>query len=292
MVVADEGRVHAGFHVESVALGNGQKFERIAQLLSAADIFGLYLSNALHIHVLKRHAPVEGQTGQNAELVSSIQPLDVAGGIRFGQAQALGVGQHVCILGTFLAHAGKDVVGGAVDDAVDIADAVGLQAFLQRMDDGDGSTHRRLVIQARAALLGGFLQFMPVQGEGYLVGRDHGFAAFQRQGDPLMSGLLAAQKLQYDGDFRIVQHVLHAVGQYPLWKVDITLFCKRAHQHPLDGKAKARAVRDVVGKAIEQLPHAPAHVAAAQKADGNGSLHGSIILSRVSGCVHRSGAAP
>ena len=57
-------------------------------------------------------------------------------------------------------------------------------------------------------------------------------------------------------------------------------------------KSRLMTEYDEILKAIEQLPHAPAHVAAAQKADGNGSLHGSIILSRVSGCVHRSGAAP
>ena len=235
---------------------------------------------------------MEGQAGQNAELVGSIQPLDVAGGIRFGQAQALGVGQDIGVFRAFLAHAGEDVVGGAVDNAVDVADAVGLQAFLQRVDDGDGPAHRRLVIQARAALLGGLLQLVPVQGKGDLIGRDHGFAALQRLADPPVGGLLTAQELQHDGDFGIVQHILHAVGQNAVGKVDIALLVEGAHQHPFDRKAKARAVRDVVGKAIEQLPHAPAHVAAAQKADGNGSLHGSIILSRVSGCVHRSGAAP
>ena len=231
------------------------------------------------------------ETGQNAQLVGRIVALHIGRGIRLRQSQPLCIPKHVLIFQSFPAHAGKNVVGGAVHDAVQIADSIGLQAFLHGMDDGDGSAHRRLVVQTRAAFPGGLLQLVPVQGEGHLVGGHQRLALFQRRQIPLKRGLLAAKKFQNDGNLRVVQQVVHPVGQHALRQLDFPFFMHVPHQRPLHFKVKPRAMADLLRKARKQLPYAAANVAAAEKSDFDRRFHPSVSP-LVSGCVHTGAEAP
>ena len=70
-----------------------------------------------------------------------VDAFDVEGRIGLRVAQALRVFQHLIEPGTLFAHLGQDEVAGAVDDAGDPLDAVGGQAFAQRLDDRDAAGH-------------------------------------------------------------------------------------------------------------------------------------------------------
>ena len=101
------------------------------------------------------------------------------------------------------------------------------------MDDGNRAAHRRFVIQPRAAFPGRLLQFVPVQGERHLIGRDERLALLQRRQIPLERRLFAAQKFQNDQNFRVVQQIVHLVGQHALRQIDLPLLMHVPHQRPL-----------------------------------------------------------
>ena len=159
------------------------------------------------------------------------------------------------------------------------------------MNNGDRSAHCRFIVQARAAFPGGLLQLVPMQGECHFVGRYQCFAPFQRCQIPLERRLLPAQKFQNDGNIRVVQQVVHPVGQYALRQIDFPFFMHVPHQRPLHFKVKPRAMADLLRKARKQLPYAAANVAAAEKSDFDRRFHPSVSP-LVSGCVHTGAEAP
>jgi hypothetical protein len=83
-----------------------------------------------------------------------------------------------------LARISQDEVGGAVDDAGDPFNAVGGQAFAQRLDDGDATGHGRFKGHHHALVACGGKDLGAVHGQQGLVGGDHVLAGgngFQHQ---------------------------------------------------------------------------------------------------------------
>ncbi len=103
----------------------------------------------------------------------SIDAFDVEGRIGFGITEALRFLEYVVEGQPLVAHFGQDEVGRAVDDAGDPFDAVGGQAFAQRLDDRDAAGHRRFEGHHHALLLGGGENLGAMHGEQRLVGGDH-----------------------------------------------------------------------------------------------------------------------
>jgi hypothetical protein len=58
---------------------------------------------------------------------------------RFGVTEPLRVGENVGEVRAFQLHARQDVIAGAVDDAVNVRDAVADKTFAQRLDDGNAA---------------------------------------------------------------------------------------------------------------------------------------------------------
>ena len=88
--------------------------------------------------------------GQDRRLRGGVVAVDVGGGVGLGVAERGGLGQRLGEAGAGLGHAGEDVVGRAVDDAHDPADAVAGQRLPQRAHQRDRAGHRGLVVEVDA----------------------------------------------------------------------------------------------------------------------------------------------
>ena len=97
------------------------------------------------------------------DLVRGIDAFDIEGRIGFGIAQALRLLQHGVEIQALVAHFGQDEIGGAVDDAGNPLDAVGRQAFAQRLDDRDAAGNRRLERHHHALVLRGLENLVAVR---------------------------------------------------------------------------------------------------------------------------------
>ena len=78
-----------------------------------------------------------------------------------------------------LFHFGQDIIGGAVENAVNPFDPVGRCTVPQSLDHRDATGNRRFIAQGEVARFGGLRQFHPVVGDHCLVGSDKGFAGCQ-----------------------------------------------------------------------------------------------------------------
>ena len=206
---------------------------------------------------------MESQGCHDGQLVGRIHAFHIVGGIRFCQAQLLGVRQHRLIILPIFRHPREDVVGGAVDNPHDRGDSVGLQGLGQGANDRDGTAHAGFIIQSCITLFRRSLQKVPVQRQGYLVGRYHGFAVFQCLQHVLRCRMLAAHELCHQGDFRIQQHIVRVVGQDLLRHIAGALLVKRAHQHLLHPNRQVLLTGQFIRISLQQFPHTAAHVAAA-----------------------------
>ena len=72
----------------------------------------------------------------------SVEAADVEGGIGLGISLRLRLLQHVGEGPALTLHQRQDVIAGAVEDAIDAADVVALQALAHHLDDGNAAGHR------------------------------------------------------------------------------------------------------------------------------------------------------
>src|SRR5690606_3293275 len=127
----------------------------------------------------------------------------VEGRIGFGIAKRLGFGQYVIEGTALVAHFGENEVAGTVDDARHPLDAVGRQAFAQRLDDRNATGHRCLVGHHHALLPGSGEDLVAVHGDQCLVGGDHVLAVGNGFHDDLQRHVITTDQLDNDVDVRI-----------------------------------------------------------------------------------------
>jgi hypothetical protein len=119
--------------------------------------------------LVELHRDAEGDRRHDGQLVGGVHAFDVEGRVGFGIAQFLRLLQHGGEVQALVAHLGQDEVGGAVDDAGHRFDAVGRQAFAQRLDDRHAAGHGRLEGHHHALFLGGGEDLVAVQGQQALL---------------------------------------------------------------------------------------------------------------------------
>ena len=194
--------MHAQLHAFRRALGDAQQLDAIAELFGVFDVGRIQLGDAFDVGLVELHRDAERQRGQDGDLVRRIHAFDVEGRVGLGVAQTLRLFQHGVEAQALVAHLGQDEVGGAVDDARDPLDAVGGQAFAQRLDDGDAAGHRRLERDHHALVLRRLEYLVAVRGQQRLVGGDHMLAVGDGLQHQLFRHAVAADQFDDDIHFR------------------------------------------------------------------------------------------
>ena len=164
--------VDAGFDARLGLAGEAQQLDAVAELAGEGDVQRRDAADAFHVDGAEIHRAAEGEGGEDGELVGGVDAVHVEGGVGFGVAELLGVGQHFGEFAAALAHHGEDVVAGAVEDAGDAGDAVAGEALAQGLDDRDAAGHGGFEPKGHARLLGGGGDGGTVDGKQGLVGGD------------------------------------------------------------------------------------------------------------------------
>ena len=146
MILRQESGMHPHLNGVAIPLGNGQELEHITHFLAAGNVHGRNPRDAFAVHRLKGYPGMEGQGGHDGQLVGGIQSFHVAGRVRLRQAQLLRVLQHGVIALALGGHAAENVVGGAVDNAHELGNAVGLERVHQRIDDGNRTANAGFIV--------------------------------------------------------------------------------------------------------------------------------------------------
>ena len=146
---------------------------------------------------------MEGEAGENRELVRRVESFDVRRRVFFRIAELLRIFQDFLIPQPLASHTGKDIVGRAVDDARQRGDDVRLHPVDEGADNGNASDAACLVIQPRVGALCRRFQLIPMFAEEFFVGSDDRFSAVQRGKDEGFCRLYAADDFDHNIDIRV-----------------------------------------------------------------------------------------
>src|SRR5690606_4295329 len=144
---------------------------------------------------------------------------------------------------SLLAHLGEDVVRGAVEDAVEAADAVGGKPLAQRLHNGDAARDGSLIADVDARGVGRMREAGAVVGEQRLVGGDDVFARGDGGFDQLQRYAgLAADQLHDDVDVVAPGEIAGIVAPGDAREIDaaVATAVPRAGGGDDDGTAAAR----------------------------------------------------
>ena len=165
--------MHPDFHAAWLRLCDGEELDGVAQLAGVAEVPGGEAVDPLPEHLRRVNPRMEGEGGEDGQLVGGVKSGNVFGRIRLGVAKLLSPIQRVASVRAFVGHAGEDEVGGAVDDGVDGVDLVAEQVFRQRADDGNGAADGSFEAETQPLFVGQVQQLRPLLGNEVFVGGDH-----------------------------------------------------------------------------------------------------------------------
>jgi hypothetical protein len=186
-----------------------------------------------------RNPEAVGERGQDADLVHGIVAVNIQGRFGLGVTLGLGIAQDVGEIGLLRLHAAEDVIAGAVDDAVEVGDAVAHETFAQGFDDGDAAGDAGFVIEVRLVAFGGGEQFLAMGREQGLVGGDHRFAEAEGGEDHLTGDGGAAGQLRHHLDLGILDHRPPIGGHQPFRDLDLAGFVEGFDGDSRDADADA-----------------------------------------------------
>ena len=197
----DQCWMHAQIKAQGGLPGSCQHANRVTQLPSMDKVPGLQRANPLAIHIVRADLRMEGQRGEDRQLVRSVDPVNVARWISLGIPQVLRLSQGVVVAFPVPGHCRDHVVRRAVNYRPNGRHFVRLQITLQHPDDWDAAADARLVAQFPAASLRQLQELRTMLRHHLFVGRHHRLASRQRRPDAVGRRLLAAHQLHDDVDF-------------------------------------------------------------------------------------------
>ncbi len=109
--------MHTQLNAGGGAARHAQVLDAIAQRFGVVDVGGGQFGDAFGVGLVELQRNTKGDGSQDGQLVGSVDPFNVEGGVRFGVPQGLGFRQHVGKGTALLAHFAEDKVASAVDDA-------------------------------------------------------------------------------------------------------------------------------------------------------------------------------
>ena len=214
LLLGDQGWMHAHLGAVRLVTGDAQMLDAVSELFGVGHVVAGDAADALDIDLVELQRDAEGDGGQDGQLVSGVDALDVESRIGLGVAQRLRLGQHLREVAALVAHLGQNEVGGAVDDARHPFDAVAGQALADRLDDRDAAGDRRLEGDHHPGRAGGGEDLVAVPGDQRLVGGHQVLAVGQRPQRQAARRLVAAHQLDDDRDLGIVHDLQCLAGQF------------------------------------------------------------------------------
>ena len=148
-VLRHHGRVHALLDAAFGPECDAEQLDAIAEIVGRLDIGGRDRSRSPRYRPTRSCVRVpKARLVSSASLCAVSKPPMSKVGIGLGIALRLRLLQHVGEGPALALHQRQDVVAGAVEDAVDAADVVALQALAHDLDDGNAAGHRASKLSA------------------------------------------------------------------------------------------------------------------------------------------------
>ena len=186
--------------------GAAQKLQLHAGRLSKGSVLRRDGGDARHQDAGGVDVFAEHHVGQDADLASGVDAVDVGSGVLLGVAAGLRVLERGVVALAELQHLREDEVRRAVENAADLEDLVRAEALAQRVQHRDAAADGGLKQEAHAVGLGQRQQLRAVLGDELFVGGDDVLADLQRAADEIQRRAAAADGLNDQKDLGVGLH--------------------------------------------------------------------------------------
>ena len=273
------GRVHSDRDPPVVLFRDGQQLHDVPQLGGGGDVVRRQRGDPFAVHVVGPDARAERDRRDDRSLRRGVEALDVGGGIRFREPQALSFRERVVERRTSVCHGGQDEVCGAVDDAEHPPDPVAGKRLAERTDERNAAADRRFEEDVDPRTLRRLEQLATVRGDELLVGGDDRLAPEQCLDDEGAGGLDAAHDLHDDVDVGITRDRHRVVGEAARADGQASVSTEIADRDARDFERNARPRFDDVGVLVDEAHERAPDVPASQDSDPNSILHHDAFCS-------------
>ena len=199
MLLGEQGRLHANLHtVAGIQSHDGHELDGVAHVAGEGEVDGGNVFDAFDKNIRGADPASIAEPGEHERLVPGVPTVHIQRGIGLRITRCLSFQQRFRIGKPCRRHARKNIVSGAVDDAVDRLDLIANERLAHRLDDGNASGHCRFKIERHIFRLGQFHQLHPPLCQQGLVARDDGLARKNRPLDEFISIRGAADEFDND----------------------------------------------------------------------------------------------
>lgn len=195
MIPGNKGGFNPQKTAPAAIQGGGNEFDCIAHFGSEGQVDSLKPVYASDGNLVEIHRLSKGQTAHNGYLMSRVTSVHVQGRISLGKPIGLGLGECLLICLPLRNHLGKNIVTGAIHNAVDRINFVGNEPVNECPDNRNAPAAACLKCQADGVFPGNGIEFLPVLRQECLVGGYHMFFRPQRLPDKLPRKARASHQL-------------------------------------------------------------------------------------------------
>ena len=138
-----------------------QQLDHVPESSRETDVDRRDRRDSFSVHLVGIDQCSECDRGENRGFRGGIVALDISARVCFRKPETLRLGEGRREVGSIFGHAGKDEVGGAVDDAEQSCQAVTCERLAQRPNNRDSTTDRCLEEQIDLVRVGMLEQLWP-----------------------------------------------------------------------------------------------------------------------------------
>ena len=274
-------RYHAGMNaLLEAALGQRGDAEQLdveSQLRGVIDIERRDMADTLDMNGVEVDRAAERDARQDGQLMRGVDAIDVEARVGLGEAQFLGLGEHLGEVAAAVPHGAQNIVAGAVENAEDAPNAIGGETLAQRLDDRNAAGDGGFVAKRGAGRLGGDGEFGAVVRNHRLVGGNQRFAAGQcRAAEIERNAVGSADQLDDGVDVGVAGQRHRVVVPSHIADVNAALTVSLARRDRRHLDAATAALGDEIGVLGEQFECAHAHRAKAGDANAQRHAHPRI----------------
>lgn len=192
-----------------------------------------------------------------------IQTVHIRRRISFGIPHCLRLRQGGREIGMLQFHAGENVIAGAVDNSVNMGNAISHKPFAQGFDNRNPSAHTGFVIQIGPVLPRRREQFLAVGRKQRLVGGDHRLAQAERRQNHRPGHRCSADQLNDGVNPRVLHHAAPIGGHERGWDGVRARLIQRLDRHFAQTRLEAEPRFQQRPVPVPMVPNTTAHRPAA-----------------------------
>ena len=205
-----------------------------------------------------------------------INPGDVKGGIGFRIASLLSLRQHHVKWLASLRHAGENVVGSPIDDAIETEQPIRSQTLRQRPQNRYSAADASLKADIHPRPRSGLIEFFSMYRQQGLIGGYHMLALAHGFEQKALRRIIPSDQLDHDVDLGIIKNLSRVGRQEIARKRDSAIGGDIEIGDLSQFKGNAETATDSRGVVREDLGNPAADGAKADQSNCNMVLHGSL----------------